>query len=86
MRDAIPLKYKFKGRCDVGLHSDRLTLTQQKNGLITTFLNTALPSDTRMKASNGPTRMTTLGDIVILKTMPVPAVERKTYALLSITT
>jgi hypothetical protein len=39
-----------------------------------------------MKASNGPTRMTTLGDIVILKTMPVPAVERKTYALLSITT
>ena len=74
---AILLKYQLRSSCDVGIHSDRLTLPQRKDEPITSFWNSILSAVTHLEASGRPTSLTTLGDIVKLKTLPLHATWTK---------
>ena len=71
------LRYKLQGSCDVGVHLHSLTLAQRKDEPLTTFWNDVLAVVTPLEASGRPTGLTTLGDIVKLKTLPLHTVWTK---------
>jgi hypothetical protein len=73
MWNAIVLKYQPKSSCEVGIHSDRLSIPQLKDESITAYWTHILSAIIHLEASGRPTSLTTIADIIKLKTLPLHA-------------
>ena len=74
MWNAILLKYQLKSICDIGTHTDRLALPQRKDESLSSYWSSINAAITHLAAAGRPTSLTTLADIIKLKTLTLHSV------------
>ena len=73
MWNAITLKYQLHSSCDIGVHTDRLAVPRRKDESISSYWYNLQADITHLASSDRRTTITTLADIIKLKTLPVHA-------------
>jgi hypothetical protein len=77
MYKCIILKYQLQGSCDIGVLIDRLCVPHKKDESLSAYWTSIRAARTYLAASGRPNPLTSLGDIIKLKTLPIHATWMK---------
>ncbi len=77
MWNAITLKYKLQRSCNIGVHTDRLAIPQRKDESLSSYWSAIQAATTHLAIACRRTNITSLANIIKLKTLPIHATWTK---------